>query len=37
MNRVINVVRMQLVNRQAYVWVPVIVLTGSLGLTMAIY
>lgn len=37
MNRVINVVRMQLVNRQAYVWVPVIVLTGSLGLTLAIY
>ncbi|GAA3919009.1 hypothetical protein [Microbacterium invictum] len=37
MNRTWNVVRMQLVNRQTYLWVPVIVLVGSLIITLAIY
>lgn len=37
MNRTWNVVRMQLVNRQTYLWVPVIVLVGSLVITLAIY
>lgn len=37
MNRTLNVVRMQFVNRQTYVWVPVIVLTGSLVLSLLIY
>lgn len=37
MNRTWNVVRMQLVNRQTYLWVPVIVLAGSLIITLAIY
>ncbi len=37
MNRTVNVIRMQLVNRQTYLWVPVIVLGGSLIITLAIY
>jgi hypothetical protein len=37
MNRTVNVIRMQLVNRQTYLWVPVIVLSGSLVITLAIY
>lgn len=37
MSRTLNVVRMQLVNRQTYVWVPLIVLTGALLITLAIY
>lgn len=37
MNRTLNVIRMQLVNRQTYLWVPVIVLGGSLIITLAIY
>jgi len=37
MNRTLNVVRMQLVNRQTYIWVPLIVLAGSLVVTLAIY
>lgn len=37
MNRTLNVIRMQLVNRQTYVWVPVIVLAGSFVITLAIY
>jgi len=37
MNRTLNVIRMQLVNRQTYLWVPVIVLAGSLVITLAIY
>ncbi|HOA86317.1 MAG: hypothetical protein GX871_08550 [Microbacteriaceae bacterium] len=37
MSRTLNVVRMQLVNRQTFVWVPLIVLGGSLLLTLAIY
>jgi len=37
MNRTVNVVRMQLVNRQTYIWVPLIVLGGSLLITLAVY
>ncbi|MCR2813076.1 hypothetical protein NQ166_11210 [Microbacterium sp. zg.Y1090] len=37
MSRTINVVRMQLVNRLTYIWVPLLVLAGSLVITLAIY
>lgn len=37
MSRTLNVVRMQLVNRNTYIWVPLMVLGGSLLLTLAIY
>lgn len=37
MNRTVNVVRMQLVNRQTYIWVPLMVLAGSLLITLAVY
>ncbi len=37
MSRTVNVVRMQLVNRQTYIWVPLLVLAGSLVITLAIY
>jgi hypothetical protein len=37
MNRVVNVVKMQFVNRLTYVWVPLIVLIGSLVLSVAIF
>ncbi len=37
MSRTWNVVRMQLVNRQTFIWVPLIVLVGALLVTLAIY
>jgi len=37
MSRTLNVVRMQLVNRQTYVWVPLMVLAGALVITIAIW
>jgi len=37
MSRTLNVIRMQLVNRQTYLWVPVIVLAGAFAITLAIY
>ncbi|WP_243076003.1 hypothetical protein [Microbacterium sp. SS28] len=37
MNRTLNVIRMQFVNRQTFVWVPLIVLGGSLLLSLLIY
>lgn len=37
MNRTMNVIRMQLVNRQTYLWVPLLILAGSLLLTLAVY
>ncbi|KQZ85667.1 hypothetical protein ASD56_05035 [Microbacterium sp. Root166] len=37
MSRTVSVVRMQLINRQTYVWVPLLVLAGSLLITLAIY
>ncbi|WP_169582970.1 MULTISPECIES: hypothetical protein [Microbacterium] len=37
MNRTVNVVRMQLINRQTYIWVPLLVLGGAFLLTLAVY
>lgn len=37
MNRTLNVVRMQLVNRQTFVWIPLIVLGGAYAITLALY
>jgi hypothetical protein len=37
MNRTVNVVRMQLVNKQTFVWVPLIVLGGAFAMTIAIH
>lgn len=37
MNRTLRVIRMQLVNRQTYIWVPLIVLGGAWLITLAIY
>ncbi|MCR2783007.1 MULTISPECIES: hypothetical protein [unclassified Microbacterium] len=37
MSRTLNVVRMQLVNKQTYIWVPLIVLAGALAVTLVIY
>lgn len=37
MNRTLNVARMQLVNKQTFVWVPALVLLGALAVTLAAY
>lgn len=37
MSRTLNVVRMQLVNRQTYVWMPLIILAGSFVLSLLVY
>ncbi|BDV29414.1 hypothetical protein [Microbacterium terricola] len=37
MSRTLNVVRMQFVNRQTYIWVPLLVLGGSFVLSLLIY
>ena len=37
MNRTLNVVRMQLVNRATFVWVPLIVLAGTVVISLAIF
>ena len=37
MSRTLNVVRMQLVNSQTYIWIPLIILGGSLLVSLAIY
>lgn len=37
MNRTVNVVRMQLVNRQTFVWMPLIILGGSFVLSLLVY
>ena len=37
MNRTLNVVRLQLVNKQTYIWVPLLVLAGSFAISLAIY
>jgi hypothetical protein len=36
-NRTLSVVRMQLINKQTYIWIPLIVLGGALTLTLAVY
>jgi len=37
MNRTVNVVRMQLINKQTFVWVPLIVLGASFAMSIVIY
>jgi hypothetical protein len=37
MSRSLNVVRLQLTNRMTYIWIPLIILFGSLAITLAIY
>lgn len=37
MNRTLNVVRMQFINRQTFVWVPLIVLGGAFVLSLIVY
>ena len=37
MTRTLNVVRMQLINRQTFVWVPLLILGGSLALSLVIF
>jgi hypothetical protein len=37
MSRTVSVVRMQLINRQTFIWVPLLVLGGAFLLTLAIY
>jgi len=37
MNRTLNVVRMQLVNRATFIWVPLIVLGGTLAISLLIF
>lgn len=37
MNRTLNVVRMQFVNKQTYIWVPLIVLAASFVISLAIF
>lgn len=37
MNRAVNVVRMQFVNKQTYIWVPLLILIGSLVLSLLIF
>jgi len=37
MNRTVNVVRLQLVNKMTYIWIPLIILVGAWVLTLAIY
>ena len=36
MNRTLNVVRMQLVNRMTYLWIPLIILFGAFALTLVV-
>lgn len=37
MNRTVNVVRMQLINKQTFVWVPLLVLAASFAMSLVIY
>lgn len=37
LDRTVRVVRMQLINRQTYIWVPLLILGGSLALTIVIW
>ena len=37
MTRTLNVIRMQFVNRQTYVWMPLIILGGSFVLSFLIF
>ncbi|MEJ1154304.1 MULTISPECIES: hypothetical protein [Microbacterium] len=37
MSRTVNVVRMQFINKQTYVWIPLIILASAFAITLAIY
>lgn len=37
MSRILNVVRLQLINRQTFIWVPLIVLAGAVVISVLIY
>lgn len=37
MNRTLKVVRLQLINRQTFVWIPLIILFGSLAISLLLY
>ncbi|MBD3941183.1 hypothetical protein IF188_05655 [Microbacterium sp. NEAU-LLC] len=37
MNRTVNVIRMQLINRQTFIWLPLIILGASFLMSLAIY
>lgn len=37
MNRALNVVRLQLINRQTFIWIPLIILFGSLAISLVLY
>lgn len=37
MSRTLNVVRMQLINRNTYIWIPLIILAGAFVLSLAVY
>ncbi|MFE1646309.1 hypothetical protein [Microbacterium sp. P01] len=37
MNRTMNVVRMQFVNKQTYIWVPALILAGSFALSLLVF
>lgn len=37
MSRTLNVVRMQFVNRQTFIWIPLLVLAGAFVLSLAVY
>ena len=37
MNRTLSVVRMQLINKQTYIWIPLIILGGAFVLALAVY
>tara|TARA_R110002020_G_scaffold14731_4_gene52332 strand:- start:10494 stop:11180 length:687 start_codon:yes stop_codon:yes gene_type:complete len=37
MSRTLNVVRMQLINRNTYIWIPLLVLAGAFVLSLAVY
>ena len=36
-NRTLNVVRMQFINKQTYIWIPLMILGGAFVLALAIY
>ena len=37
MNRTLSVVRMQLINKQTYIWIPLLILGGASSLALAVY
>jgi hypothetical protein len=37
MSRTLNVVRMQLINRNTYIWIPLLILAGAFVLSLAVY